>query len=331
MTYINELKIYGKKIKVLIVDDDENIRRDLKELLIHFFCKVDVACDGEEAIKKYKNNKYCIVITDYDMPNKNGIDFAKEIKLINRNQIIIVMSAHFGGFIVEFIDIGISSFIKKPIDIESFMLTLLTHCENIIFKRELDRIKLNKNIQKENISSIKSPIKSIVIDIAKNTNINTTIEEKSIKNNDKESLISDGMWENMAEDISELNGDFEDLIDSILLYGIKGSHLESLNIILYKYYTSLHLLDIEDMGFLLKDFADSLPSVNIDDINEDSVVEMIEFLCHDIIDYFNNIFISNSTQDINYLTDSMRSSLYQMKIELRIEKQKEEDHDIDLF
>jgi YesN/AraC family two-component response regulator len=340
MTYANDLKIYGKKIKLLIVDDEESIRELLKKLLIDFFYKIDTACDGADAIEKYKNNKYDLVITDYEMPNKNGVDFAKEIKSMNRNQIIVVISAYFGEFVVDFLNMGVSSFIKKPLDLESFMLTLLTHCENIIFKRELDRVRLNKNIQKENILYSKSPVKSIAVEIAKSNNTKEKEIKPTVKKYSEDRYLIDkiskninediNISEDISEDISELNSDFEDLIGSILLYGMIESHVESLSEILNKYYTTLYLLDIENMGFLLKDFADSLYDVDINNINKDSVIEMIEFLYDDIIEYFNNIFTSNRIQNIDYLIDSMRSSLYQIKIELKIENIKEDD-DIELF
>jgi hypothetical protein len=140
------------------------------------------------------------------------------------------------------------------------------------------------------------------------------------------------MWENMVEDINELNCDFGDIIDSSLLYGIKESYFRSLKEILNKYYTVLDLLDIQKMGILLKDFGDSLCNVDINNINKDSAIEIIEFLYDDIINFFNNIFISCNTKNINYLTDSMRSSLYQIQIELKIKNNhnKKEEY-IDLF
>ena len=72
----------GKKLSVLVVDDDEPIR----EILVSFFEYMEIfthiieACDGSEAFNKFKNQEFDIVITDVMMPKTDGLKFIKNIK-----------------------------------------------------------------------------------------------------------------------------------------------------------------------------------------------------------------------------------------------------------
>jgi len=84
------------KRKILIVDDDDQIRNLLMALLRNPDFEVDTASNGEEALKLIENKYYDLVITDYDMPKMNGEEFLKNIKkrFPNKNSIGITSTTH---------------------------------------------------------------------------------------------------------------------------------------------------------------------------------------------------------------------------------------------
>lgn len=90
---IKNLKKRVESLKVLFVDDEEEIRLSSKKLLLKFFNNVKTARDGEEAIKLVNKNKFDIVISDIIMPNLNGIDLAEEIKKTQPDVFFIFISA----------------------------------------------------------------------------------------------------------------------------------------------------------------------------------------------------------------------------------------------
>lgn len=67
-------------IKILIVDDDPDIRESLSEILISEGYQVETAENGKEALKKFSNFEPDIVLTDYLMPEMDGIALCKFIK-----------------------------------------------------------------------------------------------------------------------------------------------------------------------------------------------------------------------------------------------------------
>ena len=62
----------GKLPPVLLVDDEEEVKRSVSRLLSSRF-EVDTACDAQGALRKLFTRSYYAVITDFDMPGKDGI------------------------------------------------------------------------------------------------------------------------------------------------------------------------------------------------------------------------------------------------------------------
>lgn len=119
---------YANGLNVLLVDDDNSIKEEMKDLLSEIYNFVEVAGDGDIAYKKYEefykeNGKYFdIVISDVSMPNMNGIKLTELIYKLNANQEIIIISAYSNPQdLIEFINLGVSQFVSKPIEINGFI------------------------------------------------------------------------------------------------------------------------------------------------------------------------------------------------------------------
>ncbi|QDF28875.1 GGDEF domain-containing response regulator [Halarcobacter anaerophilus] len=120
---IKEMMEFGKDLKVLFVEDNQEVRLQLKKLLKNFFYSIDESEDGIHAFEMYENFKiktdsfYDLVITDISMPRLSGIELSKKMIEKNPNQLILIMSAHTESEkLIELIDIGIYKFVQKPID-----------------------------------------------------------------------------------------------------------------------------------------------------------------------------------------------------------------------
>lgn len=100
MEDIKELKHHIENLKVLFVDDEEEIRKSTSIFLEKFFNDIEICVDGENALNTFKktyndtNKKnFNIVITDIKMPKLNGIDMVNEIKKIDNNVYIVFITA----------------------------------------------------------------------------------------------------------------------------------------------------------------------------------------------------------------------------------------------
>lgn len=138
MIDFGQLKKYSRGISVLFVEDDNDFRKEFHELLLDIFPRVDCAKDGALGLKCYmdfysKNNKtYDLIISDIKMPNMNGIELIKEIYNINKEQIIIVLSARNEfKYLYPLINLGIERFFTKPLNYDTFLNKILQICYKI--------------------------------------------------------------------------------------------------------------------------------------------------------------------------------------------------------
>lgn len=112
MNYMN--KVY-KTLNILCVEDDVNVLDAYKQLFSFMFGKVYFATDGEKGLESFKKHKVDVVITDFNMPNKNGLDMAEEIRAIDHSvPIILVTALEDLTMLKKALDINITSFLKKP-------------------------------------------------------------------------------------------------------------------------------------------------------------------------------------------------------------------------
>lgn len=109
-----------KKITVLYVEDEETIRVNVGTCLNYIF-NIIIAEDGKEGINKFKNNNIDLVITDINMPQKNGITMIEEIKKISPNTPCILTTAYDINAIDGYSELGISSYIQKPFDVKDLL------------------------------------------------------------------------------------------------------------------------------------------------------------------------------------------------------------------
>ncbi len=101
--------------KVLIVEDDEAVRRSLSLYLKHKGYQVDGAADGIEGLDRAKNESYDVVVSDIMMPNMNGIQFLEAIKELRPNTNIIMITGYADMQVaIEAMKKGAVDFITKP-------------------------------------------------------------------------------------------------------------------------------------------------------------------------------------------------------------------------
>lgn len=139
---IDDLMTYGKKTHVLYVEDNEEARKYTLETLKRFFEHITVAVDGADGLEKFKMSAFDLVLTDINMPRMNGIEMIKEIKEIDNNASILVLSAHDEtDFFVDTIMLGIDGYLLKPLDIVQFVKTLNKSVKKIFLQQEVERYK----------------------------------------------------------------------------------------------------------------------------------------------------------------------------------------------
>ena len=110
---------YLRQLTLLYIEDEKDARDELEEYLNLSFNELYVAKDGEEGLELFKKFNPDIVLTDIAMPKMNGIEMSKKIKEIDSSTPIIVTTAfNDAKYMSEAIDIGIDSYILKPLNLK---------------------------------------------------------------------------------------------------------------------------------------------------------------------------------------------------------------------
>ena len=127
-----KLKIL-KTHTILLVDDDEQILKNLKLTLSIFFDNVITANNGVEALNIYKSDTSIdIIMTDYVMPKMSGYDLCKKIRALDKNILIIMMSNYTEKEkLLKSIPLGLIDYLEKPIKYEILFDALLEISDNL--------------------------------------------------------------------------------------------------------------------------------------------------------------------------------------------------------
>ncbi len=118
--------------KVLIVEDHALIRFGLKTAFEskNFIDKIYEAASAEDAIELVKDNQINAVIMDLGLPNMNGIDATKEIKNINKDIKVIILTSHSSEQeVIDSIKAGASAYCSKDINPDRLADTIVSVIE----------------------------------------------------------------------------------------------------------------------------------------------------------------------------------------------------------
>lgn len=109
--------------KILVVDDEESIRLLYKEELEEEGFVVEVAKDGEEALKQLSLFKPDLITLDIKMPGMNGIETLKRIREIER-QLPIIMCSAYGEYKQDLTTWASDAYVVKCADLTELKSTI---------------------------------------------------------------------------------------------------------------------------------------------------------------------------------------------------------------
>src|SRR4029079_16410127 len=107
--------------RVLVVDDEPQITRVLKTVLISQGYQVRTAAEGESALVNFKEWNPELVITDLYMPHMSGLELCRRIRALSPVPIIVLSVKGEEPSKVEALDCGADDYVTKPFGIDELM------------------------------------------------------------------------------------------------------------------------------------------------------------------------------------------------------------------
>ena len=132
------------KTRVLLVEDEEDAREILSFYLETIFDEVEVAKDGEEGYISYKKSYekkkvFDLVLTDIQMPNKDGLAMIEDITKLNDSQKFIIVSAYKDEeYLFKSIGLNVISYFVKPLEVKKIM-EILKKVKTKVLEEKLEK------------------------------------------------------------------------------------------------------------------------------------------------------------------------------------------------
>ena len=144
--------------RVLLVEDEEDAREILEFYLDTVFDEVKIASNGEEGFNIFKEDFkkekiFDVIVTDIQMPKKDGLTMLEDISLLYEKQKFIIISAYKDEeYLFRSINLNVISYFVKPLVVENIMQILKKLRKSILekpqgkveVKTEIKLIKINK-------------------------------------------------------------------------------------------------------------------------------------------------------------------------------------------
>ena len=154
-----------KNITVLYAEDESVIQEGITETLNLFEINVICAKNGQEGLSIFNslNKKIDLILTDIKMPKLDGLGMIKKIREIDKEIPVIITTAHQEtNFLMQSIELDISAYVLKPIDIYKLEESLIKAMESKVLREELREknkvleIEIKKNEEKQKIMEAQS-------------------------------------------------------------------------------------------------------------------------------------------------------------------------------
>lgn len=189
-----------KKYTILCVEDEDGIRKRLVNTLKYYFDDVLESSNGDDGYDLYQEYKPDIIISDIEMPRKNGIDMIENIRKNDLKTIVIMLTAYSSEeYLLKLINLNINHYILKPVNSENLLNGIIKAFgdkldKNIVFDEDLYfNIKEHEFYFKEKIVTLRKRDKEFLLLLHKNkTNVLTY------------SQIEDYLWRDKSMSMSAL-------------------------------------------------------------------------------------------------------------------------------
>lgn len=122
---------------LLYVEDEPEIQANMKEYLESYFQVVDVASDGEEALKLYRQNHQDVLLLDINLPYLDGLSVAREVRKTDKGVKILMLTAHTDQEkLLAAVELKLTKYLVKPLTPKVFKEALHTLAQELSLTSE---------------------------------------------------------------------------------------------------------------------------------------------------------------------------------------------------
>jgi DNA-binding response OmpR family regulator len=138
-----------RKIRILIVEDEEAIRTGLIDVLVYHGYEVEFAADGISGLDKALSGRFDLILLDVMLPGMDGFDICNRIRAQDRDQPVIMLTAKSTDEdIIQGLSLGADDYVAKPFSVAQLVLRIQAVLRRSRIGAELDAtLRLGEDIE----------------------------------------------------------------------------------------------------------------------------------------------------------------------------------------
>jgi two-component system response regulator AtoC len=166
------------KNSILIVEDDINTLNGLADILNEEDFEVSKATNSKQAMTNFKKNSFNVILMDYLLPDKDGLELSKTL-LQEQPETKIIMMTAFGTVknAVNAMRIGIYDYLTKPVDLDELLIVIKRAIkeQNLISENVALKSKITQIYRFENIIGVSGKMQEVFQKVTKVANTDATV------------------------------------------------------------------------------------------------------------------------------------------------------------
>ena len=165
-------------VTILLVDDDENLRRVVGYQLGEAGFEVTTAVSAEDALAVLRDNSFRLVITDVLMPGMSGLDLLDRVRVLRPDTVVVVVTAHGDvATAVRAMKLGAFDFLEKPFTRERLLVAVRRALEFVELRAENRQLRamVQEHGVFENIIGASSALRAALSDLKRAAATDATV------------------------------------------------------------------------------------------------------------------------------------------------------------
>ena len=150
-------------ITVLFVEDEELLRAIFERILDKMVQRLYIAENGKSGLEAYSKYHPDLIITDIMMPVMDGLEMVQKIRERDNTVKLVILSAYGEAeYFMDAIEIGVNSFLLKPIETKKLTSLVEELANSILLERKVQEQELQRKLAEENLRSLNQELEKRV-------------------------------------------------------------------------------------------------------------------------------------------------------------------------
>lgn len=146
-------------ISLLYVEDERVTREQVSRILQRIVTELHVAENGREGLELYREKRPDIILTDIMMPLMNGLEMCREIRQLDRDSQLIMLTAYTDtDYLLECISLGVNQYVQKPVDFARLTSAIETCSNYILLKRKIKQQETRIHMLSQAVEQAPAPV-----------------------------------------------------------------------------------------------------------------------------------------------------------------------------